>query len=280
MVEREHKKLSISEQCILLSISHSGLYYVPCRESERNLAIMNAIDRIHTQYPFYGFRRIKIALQDYGFYVGKKLIIRLMKLMAIHTIYPKPKTTVPSPENKVYPYLLRGLTIDKINQVWEMDITYIAVKQGFMYLAAVIDVYSRMILSWQISNTMEALWCKEVAEQAVEKYGCPQIFNTDQGSQFTSSEFTNYLLENQIQISMDGRGRATDDIYIERFWRSVKQEKIYLNAYENGAELYAGLMEYMVFYNEIRPHQSLDYQIPAIFYKKNCAIVWKFVKKL
>jgi putative transposase len=269
MVERKHKKLSIMEQCLLLSISHSGFYYISSCESERNLQIMNAIDRIHTLYPFYGFRRIKIALQDYGFNVGKKLILRLMKLMTIHTIYPKPKTTIPSPKHTVYPYLLRGLKIEKVNYVWEIDITYIPMAKGFMYLAAVIDVYSRMILNWQISNTMEADWCKEIVEVAIEKYGCPTIFNTDQGSQFTSHIFTGYLLENNIQVSMDGRGRASDNIYIERFWRTVKQEKIYLNAYRTGAELHTGLQEYIQFYNEKRPHQSLQYQCPETFYKNN-----------
>jgi putative transposase len=260
------------EQCILLSISHSGFYYIPATESERNLAMMKIIDQLHTQYPFYGFRRIKIALQGYGFVVGKKLIIRLMKLMNIHTIYPKPKTTVASAEHTVYPYLLRGLKIEQVNQVWETDITYIAMAKGYMYLSAVMDVYSRMVLSWQISNTMEAAWCKEIVEVAIKNYGCPMIFNTDQGSQYTSSIFVDYLQENHIQISMDGQGRATDNIYIERFWRSVKQEKIYLAAYETGSELYAGLHEYIRFYNEKRPHQSLDYQCPAKIYKENLRI--------
>lgn len=257
------------EQCNLLSISHSGYYYTPSPASERNLSIMQAIDKIHTLYPFYGFRRICKELENYGFFIGKKLVIRLMKLMAIHTVYPKPQTTVSNPEHKVYPYLLRGLTINKVNHVWEMDITYIAMRHGFMYLSAVIDVYSRMVLSWQISNTMEAIWCREVVEAAITQYGCPQIFNTDQGSQFTSHVFVNYLLENNIQVSMDGRGRATDNIYIERLWRSVKQEKIYLNAYETGTELYAGLKEYFAFYNNRRPHQSLDYKYPVnIFHEK------------
>jgi len=268
MVELANKNISITEQCMLLNVSRSGFYYVAATESERNLSIMNAIDRIHTAYPFYGFRRIQKELEDYGFFVGKKLVIRLMKLMAIHTIYPKPKTTIASPEHTVYPYLLRSMTIDKPNQVWEMDITYIAVRKGFMYLVAIIDVFSRMVMSWQISNTMEASWCKEIVEEAIEKYGCPQIFNTDQGSQFTSNLFVNFLLEHRIQISMDGRGRATDNIYIERFWRSLKQEKIYLNAFENGVELYSGIKEYCMFYNTKRRHQSLDYQCPINIYKK------------
>jgi putative transposase len=169
----------------------------------------------------------------------------------------------------MYPYLLRGLTIEKVNQVWEMDITYIAMEKGFMYLSAIIDVYSRYVLNWDISNTMEALWCKDIVEQAIAENGAPEIFNTDQGSQFTSELFTGYLLENKIQISMDGRGRATDNIYIERLWRSVKQEKIYLNAYETGDELYKGLKAYFEFYNKKRPHQSLDYVCPINLYKEN-----------
>jgi putative transposase len=204
MVEEHHKKLSITSQCELLSVSNSGFYYVSVKESEYNLSIMKAIDRIHTDYPFYGFRRIKIGLEDYGIFIGKKLVIRLMKLMAIHTFYPQPRTTVPSSEHTVYPYLLRELKIERSNQVWEMDITYIAMTKGFMYLSAVIDVYSRFVLSWKISNTMETFWCKEIVEDAIEKYGRPEIFNTDQGSQFTSNIFTSYLLEKHVQISMDG----------------------------------------------------------------------------
>jgi putative transposase len=280
MVERSHKKMSITEQCVLLSISHSVFYYISATESERNLSIMNAIDKIHTAYPFYGFRRIRKELENYGFFVGKKLIIRLMNLMAIHTLYLKAKTTVPNIEHAVYPCLLRVLTIDKINQVWQMDITYISVKHGFMYLAAIIDVCSRMILGRQISNTMEAPWCRETVENAVAKCGCPQIFNTDRGSQFTSREFTGYLPDNKIQVSMDGRGRVTDNICIERFWRSVKQEKIYLNAYETGSELYAGLCDYMKFYNEKRPHQSLDYKCPANYYKKVVRLIGILKKML
>lgn len=268
MVEIRHKRLSIMEQCVLLSISHSGYYYTPVAESERNLSIMKVIDKIHTEYPFYGFRRIRKELENHGFFIGKKLVIRLMKLMSIHTVYPKPKTTVPSSEHTVYPCLLRDLAIEKVNRVWEMDITYIAMEKGFMYLLAIMDVYSRYVLHRDISNTMEASWCKDIVEQAIVKNGTPEIFNTDQGSQFTGELFTSYLLANKIKISMDGRGRATDNIYTERLWRSVKQEKIYLNAYETGYELYRGLKVYFDFYNRKRPHQSLDYACPLTIYKK------------
>jgi putative transposase len=231
------------------------------------MEIMKTIDRIHTCYPFYGFRRIRNELRNYGFNIGKKLVIRLMKLMAIEVVYPKQNTSKPNSADKVYPYLLRGLTIERSNQVWEMDITYIGMSHGFMYLAAIIDVHSRMVVGWDISNTMEAGWCKEIVAEAIAKYGAPEIFNTDQGCQFTSRVFTGYLLANNVKISMDGRGRAKDNIFIERLWRSVKQENIYLNAYENGNELYAGLKEYFNFYNTKRGHQSLDYKCPVELYQ-------------
>jgi putative transposase len=267
MVNKTHPQLSIVHQCILLSISRSGFYYLHHGESNRNLEIMKLIDTIHLKYPFYGFRRIRNELRHYHFFVGKKLVIRLMKLMAIDVIYPKQNTSHPNKEHKIYPYLLKGLAIERNNQVWEMDITYIAMKHGFMYLAAIIDVHSRFVVHWDISNTMNTNWCKEIVSNAIAKYGVPEIFNTDQGSQFTSHLFTDYLLENQIRVSMDGRGRAIDNIFIERLWRSVKQENIYLNAYENGQELYTGLNEYFNFYNNKRPHQSLDYHCPNEFYK-------------
>lgn len=259
MVDKTDKKLSVSRQCSLLNISRSGLYYEHSGESGRNLDIMKAIDRIHTCYPFYGFRRIRNELRNYGFNVGKKLVIRLMKLMAIEVIYPKKNTSVPNCEDRIYPYLLRGLPVERSNQVWEMDITYIGMEHGFMYLAAIIDVHSRMVVNWDISNTMEAGWCKEIVAEAVAKYGAPDIFNTDQGSQFTSNVFTGYLLDNKIKVSMDGRGRAKDNIFIERLWRSVKQENIYLNAYETGHELFAGLKAYFDFYNTKRGHQYFDF---------------------
>jgi len=273
MVNKTHKKLSIVQQCILLSISRSGFYYEHRGESKRNLDIMRLIDKIHLKYPFYGFRRIRKALRNYHFFVGKKLIIRLLKLMAIEVIYPKQNTSNPHKAHKIYPYQLRGLNIEHNNQVWEMDITYIAMKHGFMYLSAIIDVHSRFVVAWDISNTMSTHWCKEIAASAIAKYGAPEIFNTDQGSQFTSPVFTDYLLENHIKVSMDGKGRATDNAFIERLWRSVKQENIYLNAYENGQELYSGLNEYFEFYNHKRTHQSLDYHCPNELYKNIYNIV-------
>ena len=212
-------------------------------------------------------------LQRRGYGVGEKRVQRLMKLMGIEAMYPKPKTTVAAPEHKKYPYLLRGLDIVRPNQVWEMDITYIPMRHGFMYLAAIIDVFSRRIMGWGLSNTMEAEWCAEIAEEAFLRHGRPEIFNTDQGSQFTSEVFITTLvgeeLDNQkLKISMDGRGRATDDIYIERFWHSIKYDDIYLNAYEDGVELWHGIDNYIRIYNTKRLHQSLDYQTPDEVYKK------------
>jgi putative transposase len=267
MVEKTEKTLSISQQCLLLSISRSGFYYERRGESKRNLDIMKVIDRLHTDYPFYGFRRIRNELRKYNYFVSKKLVIRLMKLMAINVIYPKPNTSKPNLEHKIYPYLLRGIKITHCNQVWEMDITYIPMEHGFMYLAAIIDVYSRFVVGWDISNTMDSEWCKGIVSKAIAQHGSPNIFNTDQGSQFTSNKFTDFLLENNIKVSMDGKGRAIDNIYIERLWRSVKQEKIYLNAFENGQELYTGLKDYFDFYNNKRCHQSLDYKCPVQLYE-------------
>lgn len=223
--------------------------------------------------PYYGVRRIMAELQRRGYGVGEKRVQRLMKLMGIEAMYPKPKTTVAAPEHKKYPYLLRGLDIVRPNQVWEMDITYIPMRHGFMYLAAIIDVFSRRIMGWGLSNTMEAEWCAEIAEEAFLRHGRPEIFNTDQGSQFTSEVFITTLvgeeLDNQkLKISMDGRGRATDDIYIERFWHSIKYDDIYLNAYEDGVELWHGIDNYIRIYNTKRLHQSLDYQTPDEVYKK------------
>lgn len=235
--------------------------------------IMRIMDEIYLDYPYYGVRRIMAELQRRGYGVGEKRVQRLMKLMGIEAMYPKPKTTVAAPEHKKYPYLLRGLDIVRPNQVWEMDITYIPMRHGFMYLAAIIDVFSRRIMGWGLSNTMEAEWCAEIAEEAFLRHGRPEIFNTDQGSQFTSEVFITTLVGEdfdnpKLKISMDGRGRATDDIYIERFWRSIKYDDIYLNAYEDGVELWHGIDNYIRIYNTKRLHQSLDYHTPDEVYKK------------
>lgn len=273
LVETGNPKLSIVQQCMLLNISRSSFYYKPACENEFNLEIMRTMDEIYLECPFYGSRRMVVELGRRGYDVGRKLVRRLMRLMGIEALYPHPKTTVSAPNHKKYPYLLRNLEVDHRNQVWEMDITYVPMRHGFMYLAAVIDVYSRRIMGWGVSNTMEAEWCAEIAAEAFERHGRPEIFNTDQGSQFTSDVFIGTLVgdnpqEPKLRISMDGRGRATDDIYIERFWRSIKYENIYLNAYETGMDLYRGIEGYIQFYNTQRPHQSIGNQTPEKFYQE------------
>lgn len=273
LVEKSHPRLSVQQQCILLCISKSNYYYKPVGESEQNLEVMREIDKVHFECPFYGVKRMKAELQNRGFSVGEKLVRRLMRMMGIETIYPRPKTSIAAPEHVKYPYLLRGLQVTEINQVWEMDITYIPMRHGFMYLSAIIDVFSRRIMGWGLSNTMEAEWCAGIVDEAFKRYGRPEIFNTDQGCQFTSEVFISTLQKgdddtHKIKISMDGRGRATDDIYIERFWRSIKYEDLYVKAYENGESLYDGINSYMMFYNGKRLHESLDYQTPDNIYHK------------
>jgi putative transposase len=229
---------------------------------------MKFIDTFFLESPFTGTRKMVRYLERMlGQTVNRKRIQRLYRLMGLHTLRPKPKTTVPGEGHKIYPYLLRGLVIDKPNQVWAADITYIPMRRGFLYLVAIIDLHSRYVINWSLSNTMDAEWCAEMLREAIASQGCPQIFNTDQGSQFTSEVFTGVLLEHHIQISMDGKGRATDNIFIERLWRSLKYEYIYLNPCNDGVELYAGLSRYFEFYNHKRVHQSLDYGVPVEVFK-------------
>ena len=254
--------LSISTQCQLLTLTRSGFYYIPSGESEENLAIMRQLDRQYFSTPFYGVLRLTALLILAGFKVNKKRVHSLMKLMNWQTIYREPHTTISDKTHYKYPYLLRGLKIDRCNQVWAMDITYIPMKTGFMYLTAIIDLHSRYVVQWSLSNTMSAQWCTEVLQEAIKNHGIPEIFNTDQGSQFTSEVFINTLIGNGIKISMDGKGRALDNIFIERLWRSVKYENVYLNVYDNGLSLWNGLEQYFQFYNQERLHQSLDYHTP------------------
>lgn len=254
--------LSISAQCQLLTLTRSGFYYIPMGESEENLAIMRELDEQYFSTPFYGVLRLTALLILAGFKVNKKRVRRLMKLMNWQTIYREPHTTISDKTHYKYPYLLRGLKIDRCNQVWAMDITYIPMKTGFMYLTAIIDLHSRYVVQWSLSNTMSAEWCNEVLQEAIKNHGIPEIFNTDQGSQFTSEVFINTLIDKGIKISMDGKGRALDNIFIERLWRSVKYENVYLNVYENGLSLWKGLEQYFQFYNQERLHQSLDYHTP------------------
>lgn len=270
MVEKEDKELSIVQQCILLSICRSGIYYNPVIESDLDLEIMREIDKCYTEHPFYGSRRMSNYLKELGYQVGRKRVRSYYIKMGIWSIYPKKSSnsSQPNKEDKKYPYLLRNLTITRVNQVWASDITYIPMAKGSMYLCAIIDLYSRCVLSWGISNTMETEFCIEVLNKALQQYGQPEIFNTDQGSQFTSQKFTSILIGKGIRVSMDGKGRALDNIFIERLWRSVKYECIYINVFENGIQLYHGLNDYFRFYNTERKHQSIENQTPETIYNK------------
>jgi putative transposase len=258
----EHKVLTISEQCEILGIHRSGLYYHPRGESALNMQLMNIIDREFFDKPFYGVRRMAHHLRLMGYRVNEKRIRRLYQLMDIRVVYPKKNTSKADKTHYKYPYLLRGLRIDRPNHVWAADITWIPMQKGFMYMFAIIDVYSRYVLNWSISNSMDAEWCTEVLNEAIEMHGTPEIFNTDQGSQFTSLHFTGALKSQNIRISMDGKGRAIDNVFIERLWRSVKYEYAYLNPANGGVELYRGMDKYISFYNHERPHQTHDYKTP------------------
>jgi putative transposase len=271
MVEKEDKEISISKQCEVLSIHKSGLYYMPILEKEENLKIMELLDKQYFETPFYGALRLTAWLQRQGFEINIKRVRRLMKTMDWRTIYREPKTTIANKLHHKYPYLLKDLKIERANQVWATDITYVPMKKGFMYLCAIMDLHSRKVLNWSVSNTMSADWCAETLKEAIEKYGNPEIFNTDQGSQFTSDVFINLLKENNIQISMDGKGRAIDNIFVERLWKSVKYENIYLSVYENGLDLYQGLEKYFSFYNKERLHQSLNYKTPNEIHQNKAA---------
>lgn len=270
MVEKSNKELTVTKQCELAGINKSSLYSEGRKETAENVALIEKIDVIHTAQPCYGSRRIKRVLERNGTVYNIKRIRRLMQKMLILTNYPKRNLSKVAPGHKKYPYLLRDLKIERTNQVWSTDITYIKMKHGFMYLVAVIDWHSRYVLSWNISNTMTIEFCKDCLQQAINTYGNPEIFNTDQGSQFTSEKFTQIWKENNldhVKISMDGKGRATDNAFIERLWRSVKQEKIYRENYENGTQLWMDLLEYFNHYNDERPHQSLSYKTPTEVYQ-------------
>lgn len=261
--------LPISRQCELLDLARSTYYYTPEPISEEELTLMRLIDQCYLEKPFYGTRRIKDWLWDHhGLVVNRKRIQRLRRLMAIETLYPKRNLSLANQQHKIYPYLLRGLVIDKPNQVWSTDITYIPMAKGFVYLVAVMDWYSRRVLSWRLSTTLDTTFCVEALEEAIEKFGCPDIFNTDQGCQFTSEEFTSDLKRNHIDISMDGKGRWVDNVFVERLWRSVKYEEVYLNAYDSVADAKRGIGRYFNFYNTERRHQSLEKQTPETVYNQ------------
>jgi putative transposase len=262
VVDHSHASLSIVRQCRLLDISRSGLYYQPKGISEEDLILMKQIDRQYLATPFYGARKIAAWLKSQGQLVNRKRIRKLMRLMGLKAIYRRPRTSQPTPGHKIYPYLLGGIAITRPNQVWAADITYIPMKRGFLYLVAIIDWYSRYVLSWRLSNTLDADFCVEALEEALRK-GRPEIFNTDQGSQFTSDAFTGLLEQHGIKVSMDGKGSYNDNLFIERLWRTVKYEEVYLKAYQDGSEARIGLGNYFRFYNTERPHQALGYRTPA-----------------
>jgi len=274
MIDKAHPKLSITGQCSLLGIHKSGVYYKPKAESSLNLTLMKLIDEQYLKHPHMGVPSMTEWLRkDQDYDVNPKRIERLYKLMNLQSMAPGPHTSKGLKAHKKYPYLLKDIKVERVNQVWATDITYIPMKQGFMYLMAVIDLKSRYILGWSISNTMDAEWCRETMEDCINRHGCAQIVNTDQGSQFTSEVFTGLLLDHNIQISMDGKGRATDNIFIERFWRSLKYEDIYLKVYDTGQSLFLGLIEYMNYYNEQRRHSSIDHQRPIdVFNQKTIQI--------
>ena len=261
MIDREHD-LPITEQAKVLSLSRSTIYYVPRPVPAAGLAIMRRLDELHLEFPFAGARMLRGLLDREGIGIGRRHITTLMRKMGIEALYRRPRTTKPEPGHKIYPYLLRGLAVTRPNQVWAMDITYIPMARGFVYLAVVLDWFSRRVLSWGVSITMEAQFCVDVLEQALEKYGKPEIFNTDQGSQFTGASFTGVLMQNGIAISMDGKGAWRDNVFVERLWRSVKYEEVYLRAYDSAGEARASIGKYLSFYNGRRPHSSLDGATP------------------
>ena len=262
MVDRQHPVLSTVRQCALLGISRSSFYYHPRGPSQKDLALMKQIDQQYLATPFYGSRRMKVWLGRQGHWVNRKRVRRLMRTMGLQAIYRRPRTSQPGPGHKVYPYLLGGMEITRPNQVWAAHITYIPMARGFLYLVAIMDWYSRRVVAWTLSNTLDADFCVEALEEALSK-GKPEVFNTDQGSQFTSEGFTGMLAQHGVRISMDGKGRYSDNIFVERLWRSVKYEEVYLKAYTDGREAKAGLDGYFHFYNNQRPHQALGYRTPA-----------------
>jgi len=265
MIDKEDS-LPVTRQCEILELSRSGIYYNPSPISAKDVELMRQIDEIHLMYSFYGSRKIRNELWSNGYNIGRDRVRRLMRRMGIEALYVKPRLSLSHPGHVKYPYLLRGLEITKANHVWATDITYIPMARGFCYLVAIMDWASRMVLAWRLSNTLDSAFCVDALEEAITKYGCPDIFNTDQGSQFTAEVFTNILRSNSIDISMDGKGRWRDNVFIERLWKSVKYEDIYLKAYASMSEVKKGLTNYFKFYNEKRWHNNFDKRTPAMVY--------------
>lgn len=267
MIEPEHPAIPVARQCELLGLGRSSYYYRPVAASAEELTLLRRLDEQYTKTPFFGVRRMTVVLREDGFAVNPKRVRRLLRTLGLWALGPQPGTSRPAPEHRVYPYLLRGVRIERVNQVWSTDITYIRLRSGFAYLAAVMDWRSRYVLSWALSNSLEVGFCLEVLEAALLR-GRPEIFNSDQGAQFTSPAFTGRLQAAGVRISMDGRGRALDNVFVERLWRSVKYEEVYLHDYEGMREAQRGLGQYFRFYNEERPHQALGYRRPAAVYQE------------
>jgi putative transposase len=268
LIDSDHPQLSVRRQCQLLGLNRSTLYYEPVPETAENLALMKLIDKQYTDCPFYGSRKMTRWLQEVmKVEVNRKCVQRLMRLMGLEAIYPKPKLSAPGQGHKVFPYLLRNVKIDRVDHVWSTDITYVPLPSGFMYLAAVIDWYSRYVIAWRLSNTLDGLFCLDLLDEALAQ-GRPEVFNTDQGVQFTAEAFTSRLVSAGVAVSMDGKGRCLDNVFVERLWRSVKYEDIYLRCYETVPQLSTGLERYFPFYNEERLHQSLDYRTPDQVYRE------------
>ena len=273
LVDRDHHEPSIRRQCKLLGLARSGVYRKPPPANDNDLALIRRIDELFTAWPFLGSRRMAALLRTAGHAVNRKHVQRLMRRMGIAALGPKPRTTKPAPGHKIFPYLLRNLAIDRPNQVWAADITYVPIGRGFLYLVAVIDWASRAVLAWRLSNPMDVSFCVSALEEALARFGKPDIFNTDQGSQFTSAAFTGTLAAAGIRISMDGRGRWMDNVFIERLWRSLKYEDIYLKGYADGREARTGIGLWMAFYNSRRPHQALGHRTPMAVWREGTTSV-------
>ena len=266
LIEPGHESLSIAEQCALLSLPRSSYYYEPECDATENLKLMRLIDELHLKHPFYGSRQMRNALRRLDYEVNRKRIQRLMRLMGIEAMYPRPRTSVSNKEHRVYPYLLREINVSRPNQVWCADITYVPMPLGFLYLVAVMDWHSRCVLAWELSNSLDVEFCVTAVSEALKRHGTPEIFNTDQGSQFTSEAFLEPLHAKNIRISMDGRARYLDNIFIERLWRTVKYEEIYLKGYSDGREARSSLALYFTFYNTERPHSTFNGRTPQEVY--------------
>lgn len=268
LVDRAHPEISVRRQCELLGVNRTTLYYEPLGESAENLLLLRLLDEQYTRTPFFGSRRMAAWLNSVGHPVDRKRVVRLMRKLGVEAVYPKPRLSKPAEGHRIYPYLLRETKIERVNQVWSTDITYIRMAEGFVYLVAVMDWYSRFVLSWSLSVTMEGSFCIEALRRALRR-GRPEIFNSDQGPQFTSEKFTGELEARAIAVSMDGRGRCMDNIFVERLWRSLKYEEVYLKDYESVKAAEDGIRRYFQFYNQERPHQSLEYRTPAAIYGEN-----------